>query len=152
MARKGEREIFIINFRYGGEDAPRVGYRCLSRFIRAITFSRQPTLGYEGKPQLLIIRCIIFFAVVSLCRFLLKIDQLASQPALRPLLLASGPSQLALRPSQLALRPSWLALKSSQLIDCQDRQTDRRTDGRKISPFYRTSSPTRAAALLPNGQ
>ena len=28
-------------------------------------------------------------------------------------------------------------------------QTDRQTDGRKISPFYRTSSPIGAAALPP---
>ena len=38
------------------------------------------------------------------------------------------------RPGWEALRPGW--------------ERNRRTDGRKISPFYRTSSPTEAAALL----
>ena len=33
-----------------------------------------------------------------------------------------------------------------------DGRMDGRTDGRKISPFYRTSSPIGAAALLPKGR
>ena len=67
------------------------------------------------------------------------------------------PGWLALRPDWLGLRPAWLALGLSS--GGMDGRTDgwldgrmyRRTDRRKISPFYRTSSPIGAAApLQPN--
>ena len=74
-----------------------------------------------------------------------QLDSRSSQLAPRPSQLDLRPFQLAPRPSQPALRPSPLALKSSQLIV----RTDRQTDGWKMSPFYRTSSTTGAAALLP---
>ena len=63
---------------------------------------------------------------------------------------ASGalrPTLLALRPDWLGLRPAWLALGPSR-GERMDGQMDGRMDRRKISPFYRNSSPIGAAALL----
>ena len=56
---------------------------------------------------------------------------------------------LALRPDWLGLRPAWLAL--GPLRGGTDIRTDKRTDGWKSSPSYRTLSPIGAAApLQPN--
>ena len=75
-----------------------------------------------------------------------------------------GPKCQALRPAWLALRPVWLALGPSRggwtdgqtngrTYKCMNirmyKHTNVQTDGRKISSFYRTLSPIRAAALLP---
>ena len=62
--------------------------------------------------------------------------------ALRPVWLALRPAWLALRPDWLGLRPAWLALG----LQGGARTSYGRTDGRKISTFYRTSSPIGAAA------
>ena len=51
------------------------------------------------------------------------------------------PSYLALRPGWLALRPGWLALRPAWLALGPSRGGGGQTDGWKISPFYRTSSP-----------
>ena len=45
----------------------------------------------------------------------------------------------------LGLRPGWLAQRGERM----DGRTYEQTDKRKISPFYRTSSPIGAAALPP---
>ena len=77
-----------------------------------------------------------------------------SQPGLRPSQPGLRPSQPGLRPSQpasqvsgfrdgwLGLRPGWMAQRGGM-----DGRTDELTNGRKISPFYRTLSPIGAAAL-----
>ena len=46
---------------------------------------------------------------------------------------------------RLGLRTAWLALGPSR-GEWTDGRTDGQMDGRKISPFYRTSSPIGAAA------
>ena len=51
--------------------------------------------------------------------------------------LAGSEAWLALRPARLALRPDWLGLRSAWALEGG---MDGWTDGRKISPFYRTSS------------
>ena len=69
--------------------------------------------------------------------------------ALRPGWLALRPAWLALRPDWLGLRPAWLALgpsRGGRMYGRTDVRTYGWTDGRKISPFYRTSSPIGAAA------
>ena len=71
--------------------------------------------------------------------------------ALRPAWLAMRPAWLALRPDWLGLRPAWLAFGPSR-GERTDGWIDVRTYVRKISPFYRTSSPIGAAALLPKGR
>ena len=53
----------------------------------------------------------------------------------------SGPD----RPGWLGLRSGWMAQRGERT----DVRTNGWTDGRKISPFYRTSSPIGAAALPP---
>ena len=57
---------------------------------------------------------------------------------------------LGLRPVWLGLRPGWMAQRGEQMDGRMDGRTDGRTDGqtneRKISPFYRTSSPIGAVA------
>ena len=50
---------------------------------------------------------------------------------------------LGLRPGWLGLRPGWMAQRGGRT----DGRTYGRTYVRKISPFYRTSSPIGAAAL-----
>ena len=81
----------------------------------------------------------------------------AIQPGLRPSQPGMRPSQPHLKPSQPGLRPSlqeWLAGPQAWLDGGWPRggngRSDWWTDGRtniwKISPFYRTSSPIRAAA------
>ena len=49
-----------------------------------------------------------------------------------------------------SIRPglAWASLGLAQASEGADRQTDRQTEGWNFSPFYRTSSPIRAAALL----
>ena len=73
-----------------------------------------------------------------------------SQPSLKPETWLAGwlglrPGWLGLRPGWLGLRPGWLGLRPGWMA-----QRGERTDGwtyiRKISPFYRTSSPIGAAA------
>ena len=81
----------------------------------------------------------------------------ASEPASQASEPASQASE-ALRPAWLALRPDWMGLRPAWLAlgplrggtDIRmDGRTYGRTDGRKISPFYRTSSPIGAAAQKP---
>merc|ERR1712055_910981 len=58
---------------------------------------------------------------------------------------------LGLRPGWLGLRPGWRGLRPGWMAQRGGRtyvRTYERTDERKISPFYRTSSPIGAAALL----
>ena len=62
------------------------------------------------------------------------------------------PGWLGLRPDCLGLRPDWLGLRPgwmAQRVVRTNGQTDEQTDKRKISPFYRTSSPIGATALPP---
>ena len=71
---------------------------------------------------------------------------------LRPGWLGLRPSWLGLRPGWLGLRPGWLGLRPGWMAQRGGRtyvRTYERTDERKISPFYRTSSPIGAAALPP---
>ena len=68
---------------------------------------------------------------------------------LRPGWLGLRPGWLGLRPGWLGLRPGWLGLRPGWLAQRGGR-TDKRTDERKISPFYRTSSPIGAAAQKRN--
>ena len=90
-----------------------------------------------------------------------------SQPGLRPSQLGRRPSQPDMRPSQPAkpqasdfshgwhgLRPGWLGFRPGWLgfrpgWMAQRGGTDRQMYQRKISPFYRTSSPIGATALPP---
>ena len=72
-------------------------------------------------------------------------SQLVGWLALKPTWPSMRPDLLALRPAWLGLRPAWLALGPSR-GGRTDGRTDGRTYGRKISPFYRTSSPIGAAA------
>ena len=58
------------------------------------------------------------------------------------------PDWLGLRPGWLGLRPGWMAQRGGT-DGRTDGRSDQRTYGRKISPFYRTSSPIGAAALPP---
>ena len=80
-----------------------------------------------------------------------------SQPGLRPSQPSLRPSQPGLRPNQPGLRPNQPGLRPSQpglagwpgggMYGQTDGRTYKQTDVRKISPFYRTLSPIRAAAL-----
>ena len=74
-------------------------------------------------------------------------DLRPSQPSLKPETWLAG--WLGLRPGWLGLRPGWLGLRPGWMAQRGGRTDERmyeRTDGRKISPFYRTSSPIGAAA------
>ena len=62
---------------------------------------------------------------------------------LRPGWLGLRPVWLGLRPGWLGLRPGWMAQRGDVRTN---ERTNKRTNGRKISPFYRTSSPIGAAA------
>ena len=64
---------------------------------------------------------------------------------LRPGWLGLRLGWLGLRPGWLGLRPGWMALRGGQT----DKRTNKQTNVQKISPFYRTSSPIKAAALPP---
>ena len=88
---------------------------------------------------------------------------LAIQPGLRPSQpslkhetwlagwLGLKPGWLGLRPGWLGLRPGWLGLRPGWMAQRGGRM-DKRMDGRKISPFYRTSSPIGAAAQKPDNR
>ena len=77
--------------------------------------------------------------------------------SLRPGWLDLRPGWLGLRPGWLGLRPGWMAQRGGRMDIRMDVWTYGRTSGRtygqmygrKISPFYRTSSPIGTAALPP---
>ena len=97
------------------------------------------------------------FSVRPFVRSFVRPPLWSSQPGLRPSQPGLRPSQPGLRPSQPASQSSlrlqaWLAGPQAWLAGPEggtDGRTDKRTDERKISPFYRTSSPIGAAALPP---
>ena len=66
---------------------------------------------------------------------------------LRPGRLGLRPGWLGLRPGWLGFRPGWLGFRPGWMA--QRGGTDRQMYQRKISPFYRTSSPIGATALPP---
>ena len=77
-----------------------------------------------------------------------------SQPSLKPETWLAGclglrPGWLGLRPGWLGLRSGWLGLRPGWLAQRGGGRTNgrtyKRTNGQKISPFYRTLSPIGAA-------
>ena len=73
-------------------------------------------------------------------------------PPSRPGWLALRPAWRALRPAWLALRPAWLGLRPVWLALGPLSGRDRWMYRQKIFPFYRTSSPTGAAAQKTNNR
>ena len=69
-------------------------------------------------------------------------------PASQAWNLASQPAS-GFRLGWLGLRLGWMAQRGERTDGHTNKRTNERTDERKISPFYRTSSPIGAAALPP---